>query len=252
MEKIQVDNEKYIIYSPDSLKYITDNMLSVLDESISVYKRLFDVNDFRKIQINYFDNLEKFREYIYSLRGERQSLPHYAIGTFDRGMINAFIRPNISIGTPIYRKTLFMASHELFHIMYMELVLEKENKKRIVWFDEGMAQLFSGEYNELFDNDTFENWLNNFVESTKEIPNLNDLKHGTSFENDKYSGYKLSLLAVKYLFDTLDFEEFKMLIQDTDKIESYGSNIIDDAIIWYRQNKFNIAKKTGVNEQKLR
>ena len=51
------------------------------------------------------------------------------------------------------------ASHELFHIMYQELVWEKLGMKRIIWFDEGMAELFSGEYNftkEIYDKLGFE------------------------------------------------------------------------------------------------
>ena len=75
-----------------------------------------------KIQINYFDSLEKFREYIYSLRGERKSLPEYATGTFDNGMINTFIKPNLFVGSPLYNKALYLANHELFHIMYQELI----------------------------------------------------------------------------------------------------------------------------------
>jgi hypothetical protein len=243
MEKIQIDNEKYIIYSPDSLKYITDSMMSILNESIFLYQSLFDVNQFRKFRINYFDNIDQFREFIYSLRGEETSLPEYAVGTFDNGMINAFIQPNIIVGTPLYNKKRFMASHELFHIMYKELILEKESKKRVVWFDEGMAQLFSGEYKELLDDNYFENWLNNLIETTRKIPNLNELRHGTNFENDKYSGYKLSLLAVKYLFDTLSFNEFKKLMHDTDKIQSYGNEIIRDAMNWYKESKSRNTKR---------
>ena len=40
---------------------------------------------------NVFDDINKFREFIYDLRGENQTLPSYAKGTFDKGMINAFI-----------------------------------------------------------------------------------------------------------------------------------------------------------------
>ena len=54
-------------------------------------------------------------------------------------MINAFIEPNWLVGSPMYIKKFYLASHELFHIMYQELVWNKENKPRIVWFDEGMA-----------------------------------------------------------------------------------------------------------------
>lgn len=100
-----------------------------------------------------------------------------------------------------------------------------------------MAQLFSGEYKELFDDNHFENWLNNLIKTTRKIPNLNELRHRTSFENEKYSGYKLSLLAVKYLLDTLSFNGFKKLMHDTDKVQSYGNKIISDAVNWYKGNK---------------
>ena len=41
--------------------------------------------------------------------------------------------------------------------MYQELVWEKLGMKRIIWFDEGMAQLFSGEYN--FTKDSYDEFL---------------------------------------------------------------------------------------------
>ena len=241
MEKIQMDTKEFILYSPDSLKYITDNMVSILNDRIVFYKKLFDIDSFRKIQINYFDSLEKFREYIYSLRGERKTLPEYATGTFDKGMINAFIKPNLLVGSHLYNKVLYLANHELFHIMYQELIWERKNLKRIVWFDEGMAQLFSGENNKLLNEDNFINWFKYLIDTTKVIPNLNDLKHGSSFVNKDYNGYKLSLLAVKYLYDNLDFEDFKKLLSDTKKVEEYGLNVLNEAIYFYK-DKFNIGK----------
>ena len=54
-----------VLYSPDSLKYITDKMDDILDSSIAIYKKLFDIERFRKVQINYFDNIDDFRGYIY-------------------------------------------------------------------------------------------------------------------------------------------------------------------------------------------
>ena len=239
LRKIQIDTNEFILYAPDSLKYITDNMFNILNTSILFYKTLFGIDNFRKIQINYFDDLEKFREYIYSLREERKSLPEYATGTFDKGMINAFIKPNLVVGSFLYNKALYLASHELFHIMYQELIWELKNLKRIVWFDEGMAQLFSGENNDLLNEDKFINWVKSLIDTTKVIPNLNELTHGLNFVNEEYNGYKLSLLAVKYLFDILDFEEFKKLMHDQHRIEEYGLNILNEAFMFYK-NKIKI------------
>lgn len=144
MQKLQRETEEYILYSPDTLRYITDKMDIIFREKIREYEKLFGIEKFRKIQINYFDKKEDFREYIYSLRGERESLPLYAAGTFDRNMVNAYVLPNLIVNSNWYVKALFNANHETFHIMYNELVWKGDYSKRIVWYDEGMAQFLSG------------------------------------------------------------------------------------------------------------
>ena len=234
MEKIQFENEQFILYSPDSLRYVTDHIEDILVKSFDFYKKLFDIEKFRRFQINYFDDIEKFRNYIYELRGEKESLPAYAKGTFDNGMVNSYISPNIDSNSMLYHKTLYMASHELFHIMYQEIIWEKEKKDRIIWFDEGMAQLFSGENDKNLSEDNFYNWFSYVLNKTQEIPNLNELKHGSSFENDKYSGYNLSLLSVKYLYEKLGIEEFKKLMHSNERILEYGNNIVNEAIDYYK------------------
>lgn len=120
-----------------------------------------------------------------------------------------------------------MASHELFHIMYQELVWEKNNEERIVWFDEGMAQFFSGENN----NTDYDIVLERVKANTKKYPKINELDHGESFSNENYNGYKLSLLSVKYLYEKLGHEKFKELMHDTDKIKEYGETILKEGVI---------------------
>ena len=232
MEKLQFENNNFSLYSPDSLNYITNNLGDILNDSLSRYKELFDIEDFRKVQINFFDDIDKFRSFIVNLRQE-DNLPKYAKGTFDRGMINAYIEPNVIVGTPMYMRRKYLASHELFHIMYKELVWE--SKDRITWFDEGMAQFFSLEYEkEMTVN--FDNWFNKLLDKTVIIPNLNELSHASNFMTSYYSGYQLSLLAVKYLFDILSEEEFKKLIWDNDKILEYGNTVLNSAINYYKNN----------------
>ena len=232
MEKKQFENDNFVLYAPDSLNYITNDMEKVLNDSLKLYKNIFNVDEFRKVQINYFDNIEDFRNYIYELRGEKDSLPEYAKGTFDNGMINAFIQPNIIEGTPLFIHRKYNASHELFHIMYQELVWEKNNQERIVWFDEGMAQFFSGE-NDVEMTTNFKNWFEKVKSSTKKITDLNKLDHGSDFETEEYSGYNLSLLAIKYLYDKLGIDEFKKIISNNDKIIELGNNIIEEAFDFY-------------------
>lgn len=233
MEKIQLDCDQYKLYSPDSLNYITDEMHHILLNSIKKYKNLFNIACYKKIQINYFDDLDKFRNFIYELRGENKSLPEYAQGTYDAGMINAYISNNIKMDTPLYKKKLYMASHELFHIMYMEYILKNDYSKRIVWYDEGMAQYMSGEKDYLLNLELFKEYYLKVKESTKIYPNLNELEHGNIFYNDDYNGYDLSYLAIRYLSEILTEKEFKNLLGNFDKIKKYGENILNDMFTFY-------------------
>ena len=233
MEKVQFENDNFILYSPDSLNYITNDMEKILNQSLKLYYSLFGVNNFRKIQINYFDDLNKFRNYIFELRGESDSLPEYAKGTFDNGMINAYIEPNIIEGTPLYNRRKYNASHELFHIMYQELIWGKNNMDRIIWFDEGMAQFFSGEFAKEIEN--FDDFVRMTINNTKKIPDLNTLSHGSKFETDDYSGYKLGFIAVKYIYDQIGIQKFRELLHDVNKIREYGSNVLFEII-----GKYNV------------
>lgn len=232
---LKINNMKYIINAPDSLKYITEPTTKILDIKVKEYESFFEVEKYRDIIINYFDNINDFRKFIYKLRGNNTSLPEYAEGTYDNGMINAFIDPNIPINSGKYNIKLHMASHELFHIMYMELVLKNNYAKRIIWFDEGMAQLFSGEFDSLNDENNFKDFYLSVRKETKLIPNLNSIDHGESFCNEKYNGYNLSYLAVRYLYEIMDSNTFKKLISDTNKILEIGKTVVKKAFCYYEE-----------------
>ena len=148
-------------------------------------------------------------------------------------MINAYIEPDKQL------KRLYTASHELFHILYMKYILKGDYSKRIVWYDEGMAQFMSGEKKKVVDEDAFKKFFLRVKEGTKEIPNLNDLKHGDSFCNDKYNGYDLSYLSIKYLNDVLSPEKFVKLMSDFSNIKKCGDDIVTKMFSYYDQ-KFDI------------
>lgn len=232
MEKLQFDNDYITLYSPDTLNSVNSRLQDILLSKIEEYKKLFNIENYRKVIINYFDDINKFREFIYNARGEKESLPSYATGTFDKGMINLFIDPEkIQTNSTYYDSVLYAANHELFHIMYKEIVLKNDYSKRIIWYDEGMAEFMSGEIS------NFNDILKRAIDTTKEIPDLNSLSHGNSFINDKYNGYLLSYVAIHYLYDTLSNEEFKSLLSDFDKIKLYGQNIVDKAFSYYKHTK---------------
>ena len=216
----------------NSLEELSNATVKLLQNKIVEYKKLFNIEFAEKIIVNYFDDLEEFREFIYIVRGERKSLPKYAKGTYDNGMVNAYIEPDMQL------KRLYTASHELFHILYMKYILKGDYSKRIVWYDEGMAQFMSGEKDEYENKEKFKKFYLKVKESTKEIPKLNDLEHGDSFCNDKYNGYDLSYLSIRYLNDILNTEEFFKLMSDFSNIREYGNDIVTKMFSHF-DKKFN-------------
>ena len=236
-------NKAYILNAPQSLKYITDNMHDILNDKIEQYKKIFKIKQLNPIQINYFDNLEEFRNFIYKIRGEKESLPEYATGTYDNGMINAFITPNIDINSNDYKIKLYLANHELFHILYMQYILKNDYQKRIVWYDEGMAQFLSGEMDELLDIEKFKKFYLKVKNNTLVIPNLNEIEHGTSFCNNNYNGYDLSYLCIRYLREIMTNEEFQDLMSNFSKIKEFMLKNPDAGFITFDQYRITNSEK---------
>lgn len=232
MRKVLETNLCKINYS-ESLEDLAQATLSLLDKKIIEYSIFFCVNIEEKINVNYFDAVEEFREFIYEIRGERDSLPEYAKGTYDNGMVNVCVNPKFQL------KRLYTACHELFHILYMKYILNNDYSKRIVWYDEGMAQFMSGEKSSLNDDDVFKDFYMKVKEATKVIPQMNTLKHGNSFVNEDYNGYDLSYLSIKYISEVLSAEQFKNLMSDFEKISQLGNDIVQKMFIYYDEKLDN-------------
>lgn len=236
VSKILETNLCKINYS-DSLQELANVTVALLQNKIIEYKELFNIEFDDQIIVNYFDNLEEFRKFIYKIRGERKSLPEYATGTYDEGMVNAYIEAEKQL------KRLYTSSHELFHILYMKHILKNDYSKRIVWYDEGMAQFMSGEKDKITDDESFKKFYLRVKEETKAIPHLNDLEHGNSFCNDRYNGYDLSYLSIRYLNDILNPEEFRKLMSDFSLIKEFGDNIVDIMFEYYDKKILNASIK---------
>lgn len=236
MGKVLETNLCKINYS-DSLEDLAEATVQLLDKKIIEYRLFFESPISDQIVVNYFDTVEEFREFIYEIRGERDSLPEYARGTYDNGMVNSCVNSKFQL------KRLYTASHELFHILYMKYILDNDYSKRIVWYDEGMAQFMSGEKDSLNDNDIFKEFYSRIRKETKVIPQMNSLEHGNFFVNEYYNGYDLSYLSIKYLSEVLSAEQFKNLMFDFSKISQFGDDIIQKMFSYYDEKLENIIVK---------
>ena len=227
----KLESKLCIINYSDSLAKLANETVSLIEKKIIEYEEFLEISCDKPIIVNYFDNIRDFREFIYEIRGERSSLPEYATGTYDKEMVNAYINPKNQL------ERIYTASHELFHILYMKYILKDDYSKRIVWYDEGMAQFMSGEKDYLKEGNNFEQYFLKVRETTKEIPNINKIKHGSSFCNKEYNGYDLSYLVVRYLSEIMELKDFKNLMSNFTMIKKIGNNIIEKAFEYYSNQK---------------
>ena len=96
-----------------------------------------------------------------------------------------------------------------------------------------MAQFMSGEKDYLKDEKEFKNYFIESKQRNKIIPNLSELYHGNSFYNEKYNGYMLSYLSIRYLYETLTEKEFYSLLFDIDKVRELGCDILNKMYKYY-------------------
>ena len=68
MQKI-IKTDLFIFNYSDSLQQLVDETIKILPGKIEEYKKFFDLDFNEKIILNYFDNKEEFRNFIYDIRG---------------------------------------------------------------------------------------------------------------------------------------------------------------------------------------
>ena len=136
----------------------------------------------------------------------------------------------ININGKRSKESLFKGlMHELTHHLYKYYVYG-EDKKRITWVDEGLADLFSKKKEELENPKIYQVFLNKNLELCKDL-NLNELNHkDKSFGYN--NGYNLSYIAVRYLYETK--ENFIDIISDYDTLIEIGNTVLNEAYKFYK------------------
>lgn len=238
-----IQNQDFIIYSEVDL---TDEAAVILNTLTSKKQELLDFfgfHSFDKITINLFENQENYYDYVKQFY---EPAP-YSVGCFfDQEIANVCTskkRENINL-------FINELAHECVHIFYRKIWKNKYD--RFVWFDEGLAQYLSGEKSKLeIDEGYFKKWyLTNIIGNDKEIPDISFLKnHGTKYGEfvdtvtNKYNGYDLSYLMVRYINENLDIHTF---INFYSKLKELETHILPDTINYYN-NFFEIASLTSDN-----
>lgn len=236
IEKPIIENNDFIIYGNADLNIIKIKLIEELSNKKKELLNFFRLNDFPKVTINLFNDHDVYLEFTKQFFEPMK----YSYGNFANGMINYTYDKTYSDKN--FEKLISKIMHEYIHILYKQIYKDKFD--RVVWLDEGLAQYLSGQFDKQQDNEEeFKNWfLDNIIRRDKEIPKIDYLKkHGSKYgefvdqETNKYSGYSISYLLVKYLFD--NYDNIYDIISDKEKIDEIETNIIEKSIKYYDRYK---------------
>ena len=75
---------------------------------------------------------------------------------------------------------------------------------------------------------------------TKENIDKIDTKIINGFVNDDYNGYNLSYFVVRYMLESMSYEDILSTIKESKKVKLLGQNILNDAIQYYSK-KFELS-----------
>lgn len=247
-----LDNNEFSIYGVSNLKEYASQVMEYLMCIKKNILQFFEIDHYDKVRINLYDS----REDILKWRTQFGNAP-YKIGNnagfFYDNMVFCY-SDSSKVDVMIAIKNV---AHEFVHLVYMNAVQEQGNEKRVVWVDEGLAQLLSGQKEDLLDKERFKIWfMNHILGANKEIPNINFLKqHGSEYgsfcdtKTNKYNGYDFSYVLIRYLLETVDKTEFQRIIRNKDLIEKLESTIIESAVSYYIKS-LNIESETFIQRKR--
>ena len=94
MQVKQYEDKNFIIYAPNSLNQVVNYIINYTNNNLKNIFDFFCLNDFRRVTVNLFDNIDIFKNYISEIRKvDMATLPWYIKGTYDK--------PSLTYNIPI-------------------------------------------------------------------------------------------------------------------------------------------------------
>lgn len=209
---LSIKNNDLTIFCSNSLNLFANEFINYYEENIERIKKELLIIEETKLELTLTDDQEKVG-FVYG----KSSFS----GFFNDKGASAYIN---LYGNKTKEYMFKGLMHELIHHLYKYYVYGKD-KERITWVDEGIAQFFSGQKDDLLDEEKYRVFLE---ENLKQIDNtnLNELNHNDRSFGNK-NGYNLSYIAIRYLYETHNHEEFIEIIKNKDTLIEIGSVIIN-------------------------
>lgn len=209
---LKIKNNDITIFCSNGLESFSNEFINYFNENIGKIKEELSIDKDTKIIVALTDD-------------ETQAGFVYGKSSFS-GFFNdtgAFAYINLN-GTKTKEYMFKGLMHELVHYLYKYYVYGKDNE-RITWVDEGLAQFFSGQKDDLKDDKTYKLFLEENLDCIDNV-DLNKLNHNDrSFGNN--NGYNLSYIVIRYLYEKYNHEEFINIIKSKEKLLELGSTILE-------------------------
>lgn len=230
--ELAANKELYQVYASNYFDKVMPELSVYLDKGIIEVCKFFELEHINKLKIYLYDNAAEYQRLF-----KAPYPPNGIAGCFGYENVKVYADLN-----KIDKYKLFTCIlHELTHVIYRNYIQEEGINNRIVWFDEGLACLLSGEKNTLLDNDRLKEFIENKISGeNKEIPKISYLhKHSASYgefvdtKTKKYNGYDWSYLMIRYLIETLSKKEFNKLMRSKQSILDIEGTITNDTYNYF-------------------
>lgn len=209
---LKIQNNELTVLCSNSLEKFSNEFIKYYDENIERIKEDLSINQEIKLIVALTDEEEKVN-FVYG----KTSFSGFFTDT------GAFAYINLN-GKKTKEDMFKGLMHELIHHLYKYYVYGKD-KERITWVDEGIAQYFSGQKDDMKDDEKYKLFLEENLQSIDNI-NLNELNHNDRSFGDN-NGYNLSYMAIRYLYENNSHEEFIKIIKNQDLLKGYGNTVLN-------------------------
>lgn len=209
---LKIQNDELTVLCSSELENFSNEFIKYYDENIERIKEDLSINQKIKLIVALTDDEEK-AGFVYG----KTSFSGFFTDT------GAFAYINLN-GNKTKEDMFKGLMHELIHHLYKNYVYGKE-KERITWVDEGIAQYFSGQKDDLKNDEKYKLFLEENLNSISNI-SLNVLNHNDRSFGDN-NGYNLSYIAIRYLYENNSHEEFIKIIKNQDILMNYGNNVLN-------------------------
>lgn len=233
---LHLNNGILRLYGETKLEPYVDDLMNRFLQKASYLCNLFLIpgaGDLSKVDIYLFSDEEKGSNFIKS-QEKTFTLEPYKNAAYNKDTIVILCEYDKLHDKPFHYANVF--AHIFFHLLFHSM---KKNAHGTLWFEEGLAQLLSGERNRLKDEELYKNsLLKKVFDDQWKIPMIENLfEHGYEngkFDSREYNGYTIAYMLVRFLHDQELLGQFFNRIRWGEfDIESINKDIINRVYNYY-------------------